>query len=228
MLPGIDGYEVCERLRRDPATADIPVIFSSGLDHLEDETRGRDAGAADYIVKPFSPKIVRAAIRNQLELRRTRAQLAELATVDEETGLANRRRMDEVLEQEVKRLRRDSADLSLIVLGLEEVPADARLVASVLSGVVDRVPDVIGRYGSTEFACVLPETDVAGAMTIARRIETGIAALGLPHAIGVATVNCVAIRAATEVARLAKGALQRAKTAGEGRIVAAETSTRSE
>ena len=69
---------------------------------------------------------------------------------------------------------------------------------------------------------------VAGAMTIARRIETGISALGLPHAIGVATVNCVAIRAATEVARLAEGALQRAKTAGEGRIVAAETSTRPE
>jgi CheY-like chemotaxis protein len=222
MLPGIDGYEVCARLKADPATADIPVIFISGLDHLEDETHARDAGAADYVAKPFSAKLVRAAVRNQLELVQARAQLAELAVVDEETGLANRRRLDEVLESECRRLRRVGSELSLVLVAVEGEP-DMRLIGSVLLGVVDRAADLIARYGPRQFGCVLPETDVAGAMTIARRIDSGVAAVGVAHAIGVATVSCVAPRAAADAIALAEGALQRGRTAGEGRIVAAET-----
>jgi len=215
MLPGIDGYEVCTRLKADPATADIPVIFISGLDHLEDETHARDAGAADYVAKPFSPKLVRASVRNQLELVRARAQLAELAVVDDVTGLANRRRLEEVLEAECRRLRRIGSELSLILVAVDGEPhPDLREIGSVLVGVVDRAADLIARYDTSEFGCVLPETDVAGAMTIARRVDAGIGGLGITHAIGVATISCAAPKAATEVASLAEAALARAQKSG--------------
>jgi phosphoserine phosphatase RsbU/P len=76
MMPGIDGYEVCTRLKADPATADIPVIFLTVQTESEDETHGFDVGAVDYIHKPFSPAVVKARVQTHLVLRGIREQLA--------------------------------------------------------------------------------------------------------------------------------------------------------
>jgi putative two-component system response regulator len=70
MLPGLNGYDVCARLKHNPATADIPVVFITGLDREEDQTRAREAGAADFVTKPFSPPAIRACVRKQIALRR--------------------------------------------------------------------------------------------------------------------------------------------------------------
>ena len=64
MMPEMDGYEVCAFLKADPVTRDIPVIFLTGLADATDETKGLEAGAVDYIRKPFSPAIVRARVKN--------------------------------------------------------------------------------------------------------------------------------------------------------------------
>ncbi len=69
-MPGLDGYQVCERLKADPATADIPVIFLTARDEVEDETRGFECGAADYITKPFVGAVVLARVKSQIEIRR--------------------------------------------------------------------------------------------------------------------------------------------------------------
>ncbi len=69
MMPGMDGYQVCERLKSDPATQDIPVIFLTARTEVDDETKGFEVGAVDYIHKPFSPPIVRARVRTQMALR---------------------------------------------------------------------------------------------------------------------------------------------------------------
>jgi putative two-component system response regulator len=78
VMPGIDGYEVCSRLKANLATRSIPVLFLSALDSETDESKGLDLGAEDYITKPFSPSIVKARIRNHLELKRHRDSLEEL------------------------------------------------------------------------------------------------------------------------------------------------------
>ena len=80
MMPDMDGYEVFEHLRADPATNDIPVIFVTALDSAEGELRGLDAGAVDYITKPISPPMLLARVRNHLELKHARDQLAEQNT----------------------------------------------------------------------------------------------------------------------------------------------------
>lgn len=77
LMPDIDGYEVCRRLKADPATCDIPVIFVTGLDSHGDELRGFELGAVDFVTKPIEPVILRARVIAHAELARTRRQLRE-------------------------------------------------------------------------------------------------------------------------------------------------------
>ncbi|MEI6385765.1 MAG: response regulator [Spirochaetota bacterium] len=83
LMPGMDGYEVCSRIKADSRTRGIPVMFLSEHDSGEDESRGLGLGAVDFIHKPLRAAIVKARIRNHLELRRCRDRLEEL--VEEQT-----------------------------------------------------------------------------------------------------------------------------------------------
>lgn len=78
MMPGMDGFEVCRVLKSRPETKDIPVIFVTAMGEEGDEARGLDLGAVDYITKPFRPGLVKARLRNQLELKKHRDHLEEL------------------------------------------------------------------------------------------------------------------------------------------------------
>jgi len=90
MMPEMDGYEVCSRLKADMATQGIPVIFLTGQTSVEDETRGFSVGAVDYVHKPFSPAIVKARVHSHIQLREARAQLAkQLDALKEELELAH-------------------------------------------------------------------------------------------------------------------------------------------
>jgi len=75
MMPEMDGYEVCKRLKSEQKTRDIPVIFISAKGEIEDETKGFEAGAVDYITKPVIPSIVMARVKTHLELKNAREQL---------------------------------------------------------------------------------------------------------------------------------------------------------
>jgi len=78
MMPEMDGYEVCRRVKADPALKDIPVIFTTALSEVTDERKGLDLGAADYITKPFNPDILKLRVKNHLQLKEQRDQLARL------------------------------------------------------------------------------------------------------------------------------------------------------
>lgn len=78
MMPKMNGYEVCQQLKDDPATRDIPVLFLTALSELESESKGLELGAEDFITKPFNPDIIRHRIRKQLELKNHREHLQEL------------------------------------------------------------------------------------------------------------------------------------------------------
>jgi phosphoserine phosphatase RsbU/P len=89
MMPEMDGYEVCTRLKLDPETRDIPVIFLTGQTEVEDETKGFGVGAVDYIHKPFSPAVVKARVQTHLALRAIREELAQqLITIQKELETA--------------------------------------------------------------------------------------------------------------------------------------------
>jgi len=89
MMPGLDGYQVCEQLKAAPETRDIPVIFLTGRTEIDDETKGLEIGALDYIRKPFSPAIVKARIRTQLLIRDSREQVnRQVQVVNHELEMA--------------------------------------------------------------------------------------------------------------------------------------------
>ncbi|MBU2551944.1 MAG: response regulator [Proteobacteria bacterium] len=101
MMPGMDGYEVCRRLKDSEGTRDIPVIFVTAKTEVEDETRGFDLGAVDYITKPISPPVVRARVRTHLSLMMARQ---ELAWQNEELREAARLRddVDNIMRHDLK------------------------------------------------------------------------------------------------------------------------------
>lgn len=78
MMPGLDGYEVCQRLKNNPATHHIPVIFVTAMADAKDERRGLELGAVDYIYKPFNQTLVKARVLNHLELKKYRDYLEDL------------------------------------------------------------------------------------------------------------------------------------------------------
>jgi len=79
MMPEMDGYEVCRRLKADDATNDIPVVFVTAKTEVEDETKGFELGAVDYIIKPISPAVVQARVKTQLALKESRQKLEQLS-----------------------------------------------------------------------------------------------------------------------------------------------------
>ena len=104
IMPGMDGYEVCTRLKADPATRDIPVIFLTGQTETTDETRGFEVAAVDYIHKPFSPAVVVARVQTHLALREAREQLArQLMTIRNELETARQIQLS-ILPREIPQL----------------------------------------------------------------------------------------------------------------------------
>ena len=243
MMPGMDGYEVCSRLKAHPATARIPVLFVSSRDEEEDEARGLSLGAIDYLVKPIRPSIVQARVRNHIELKRSRDLLERLTTQDHLTGISNRRRFDEFLAMEWGRATREQSPLSLIAIDIDHFKAFNDLyghpqgdqcliqVARALAASVTRPTDLVARCGGEEFAAVLPGTDSAGATRLAEQMRTGVLAQGLAHAhsathshvtisLGVATLVPRADESVQALVDMADAALYEAKSAGRNRFVA--------
>jgi phosphoserine phosphatase RsbU/P len=104
MMPEMDGYEVCTRLKEAPHTRDIPVIFLTGKIKAEDETRGFQVGAVDYIHKPFSPPVVKARVETHLMLREAREQLArQLLALNAELEMARQIQLS-ILPREAPRV----------------------------------------------------------------------------------------------------------------------------
>lgn len=241
MMPGMDGFEVCRRIKADPATHDIPVIFISAKSEVEDETLGLEVGAIDFITKPISPPIVKARVRNHLLLKRQTDLLRSLSFLDGLTGIANRRRFDDAMAREWRRCARSNLPLSLIILDVDHFKAYndhyghqagdecLRMVAEVLSDCARRPSDLVARYGGEEFVCLLPETDGPGAVRVAEGFRTSVAECRIPHAqspvipyvtisLGVATVIPSAEGSPEQLAEMADQLLYRAKRTGRNRV----------
>ncbi|MCK7578782.1 MAG: diguanylate cyclase, partial [Chromatiales bacterium] len=218
VMPDMDGHEVCARLKNDEATKAIPIIFVTALGEEQDEEHGLNLGAADYISKPFSPSIVRARVRNQINLKLRTDQLEQVAMQDGLTQIPNRRHFDRKLREEWARLTRNDQALSLLMIDIDQFkPYNdhyghgagdecLRQVAQALHQVLQRPMDLVARYGGEEFAAVLPETDEAGAEHLAQRLLEAVRALGIEHAYSdVAPQVSISVGVATHSPRQLRG-----------------------
>ncbi|MBN8442166.1 MAG: diguanylate cyclase [Thauera sp.] len=193
MMPGMDGHEVCRRLKADRDTADIPVIFVTAQSDPADETRALEAGGVDFITKPANPAVVRARVKTHLTLRAQNELLRQLAFIDGLTGLANRRRFDEALQSEWRHCWRREAPLTLLMIDIDyfkrfndrygHQAGDACLqdVAATLKAAFGRPHDLVARYGGEEFVCLLPETDLAAGEAKAQVLLADVEHLAIPN-----------------------------------------------
>ena len=193
MMPGMDGYETCRRLKDNPETENIPVIFATAMTDRADEAKGFDVGAVDYVTKPIVLPIVVARVRNHLQLKRYRDYLETIAFVDGLTGVPNRRSFDQHIRSEWQRGTRTNSELSLLLIDIDHFKqyndtyghqagdACLTLVAKALSSSVHRPGDLVARYGGEEFVCVLPSTNLDGAELIGNTLREAVNFLKIPH-----------------------------------------------
>lgn len=194
VMPGMDGHEVCRRLKADPATQSIPVIFITARTETEDETRGFDLGAVDYIAKPFNDRVVLARVRTHARLKRQSDLIERMVMLDGLTGIPNRRAFDLACEREWQRCRRAAYPLSLLMMDVDLFKqyndhyghglGDTCLtrVGQALAACARRPGDFVGRYGGEEFVALLSDTDAACARQQAERFLGAVAALQIEHA----------------------------------------------
>ncbi|MDN3378368.1 MULTISPECIES: diguanylate cyclase [unclassified Pseudoalteromonas] len=243
VMPGINGYEVLVQLKENPVTQTIPVIFISANTSHDDEAKGFELGAMDYIAKPFSTVIVRARVRNQLLIKQKNDLLEMLASIDGLTEIPNRRYLDENLSREWRRSRRSSTPLSVILMDIDHFKRFndcyghragddcLKRVAHALVGECQRGCDFVARYGGEEFAAVLPGMGKQEALAFANKLRDAVNSLNIPHkaslnaehvtiSLGIATTETGQVYAEQVLLEEADLGLYQAKDSGRDQIVA--------
>ena len=184
-MPGMDGYSVCREVRASGPEAP-PVIFLTARVETQDRVVGLDAGAVDYIVKPFSAAELRARVRAALRTKRDTDRLLVAAATDPLTGLLNRSQLGPRVAELVATSRRTSRPLACLMVDLDffktvndtygHQAGDAVLVEVARRlGDSKRASDVLLRYGGEEFLALLPETDLDGALVVAEKFREAVA-----------------------------------------------------
>ena len=247
-MPRCDGLKFLRLKATDPVFAAIPVIVVTGAEDLSRKVQALTTGASDYVVKPFEPTELAARISVHLKLRKLQAELLRantelqrLTQIDPLTDVANRRALNERLDEEYLRAHRYGRPMSLGMLDIDHFkrlndthghPAgDYALieVAKVIKSTLRR-HDFVARYGGEEFVMVLPETAADRALLAFERVRINIESLPIVYdgklipvtvSLGVASCPHQLLTKGQDLITLADTALYDAKRSGRNRVVAA-------
>jgi diguanylate cyclase (GGDEF)-like protein len=248
MMPGLDGTEICRRLRQRPHDRGYTyVLLLTGKDSVRDVLAGLEAGADDYVVKPFAPEIIEARLRVgrrilalEAQLRAERSAFEHLARHDTLTGLWNRRVILEHLDAEIARARRHDGCVGVVLVDIDHFKnindthghqVGDQVLVEVARRLRDslRTYDGLGRYGGEEFLAVMACRNDADAALIAERllravgdepVTTAAGALHLTISLGVATTRTHSFDS-THLLAASDAALYQAKHTGRNRLVVA-------
>lgn len=195
MMPGMSGIEVCRVIKANAAYAELPIIFLTASQEQEHLVDAFDAGAIDYVTKPFQAPELLARVKTHLKLKFTTDRLRQaldevqqMVSMDTLTGVFNRRYLFQAAAQELARTRRYGSSFAVVMLDVDHfkqvndtyghLSGDAVLkeVANTI-GQQLRSSDVLGRYGGEEFAIILPETSGSQAVQVGERIRQQLEAL---------------------------------------------------
>jgi two-component system, cell cycle response regulator len=184
-MPGRDGYEVCRAIQAESRTPP-PVIFLTAHSQTNARVAGLDAGAVDYIVKPFANEELVARVRAALRTKAVHDGLAETAARDGLTGVFNRRELDVRAEQAAALAARHGRPLACLLLDVDHFKNINDTYGHAAGDTVlreaarrictaSRISDIVGRYGGEEFVVLLPETDGEGAVAAADKLRADLA-----------------------------------------------------
>jgi len=205
IMPEMDGYEVIKALKNAENTCNIPVIFITGLRNPDDEEKGFNLGAADYISKPFGAAIVKLRVKNQIKMLNQLRTIELLSMIDQLTAIPNRRGFDIRMEMEWVRAIRENTFISILIAdidmfksyndeyGHQQGDTALQAVAKTMEQSLNRPGDFAARWGGEEFVVLLPNTDLSGAVNIADRIRINIYNVIIPCEDGTETRVSVSI-----------------------------------
>ena len=261
LMPVMDGFTCCTKLQRLSRESSLdgealtdtkslrgasptPVLMITNLNDSESVDRAFAVGAVDYVMKPIHLPVLRQRVRRIIEqtqlyqeLKVANLELQRLAALDGLTGVANRRRFDEYLNDEWQRMGRENLPLSLILgdidffkkyndtYGHQAGDACLRRVADALRFCAKRSVDLVARYGGEEFAVILPHTTAEGAFQVGEEIRAAVDTLKISHAqstvseyvtlsLGIACMYPMVSTSPTMLIAVADAALYQAKAAG--------------
>ncbi len=196
MMPKMNGFQVCRRLKSIESTRFIPIIMVTALNEVDDKVKGIEAGADDFISKPFNKLELLARVKSLLrikylhdelelkikELEIAQSKLIQLAITDGLTELYNYRYFKEQLNQEITRAKRHNSHVSIAMIDIDYFknyndthghPAGDQVlktIADLLRNNIRKI-DIAARYGGEEFALILAETDKQAAGIVANKIK---------------------------------------------------------
>jgi diguanylate cyclase (GGDEF)-like protein len=237
-MPRLSGYDACKRLKADPATGIIPVIFLSGQNSTEEKIRGLDMGAFDYVIKPFEPAELVARVNVSLRMKFLLDLLSQKAMIDGLTGLWNRAYLQQHLAIKTSEASRENTPLSCMIIDVDHFkklndvhghPFGDEVLRGVSQMLLEqsRGEDVVCRYGGEEFVVLMPGVAGEQALSAAERMRKSIAALTfkrgdleLSVTVSVGLADTVDSPGASLVSR-ADEALYHAKRNGRDRVVKA-------
>jgi len=205
IMPDMTGFEVIKNLKESDGTIKIPVIFITGLSSAEDEEKGFNLGAVDYITKPFRKAIVKARVNTHIRIVDQMRTIEKIGLVDMLTKIANRRGFEERLKVEWNRALREKTPISILVMdidkfknyndtyGHQQGDMALKTFADTASKSLMRGVDFAARWGGEEFVILLPGTNIDGAAEIAERVRKNIEAVVIPTDDGTKTKITVSI-----------------------------------
>lgn len=192
-MPGLNRIEICNRLKNDPETRDIPVIFITALDSEEQENECWQSLASDFVRKPFNHLTLAHRIHNHLLIKHQQDQLTKLSLEDPLTEIYNRRYLVRQLSKEMENSHRRNWPLSIFMLDIDHfkkyndtyghIEGDQCLqfVAGQTNTHLRRPGDWAARYGGEEFVGVLPDTSLELAQGIAQQLCDNITNQRIPN-----------------------------------------------
>jgi len=245
MMPEYNGYEICEQLKSNPNTKDIPVMFITVRTDEISLEKAYNAGGIDFITKPFKAKELMMRISTQLKLKKliedlknSQKQLKNLASTDSLTSLYNRRYCIDISNQMIKQCKQDNTELSVMMLDLDNFKSvndkyghmggDKVLieVGATIKSLVDDL-GIVCRYGGEEFVVVLPNISINKTLEIAKKLNKSIKnqkilfetyKIGLTISIGVSSVKMDSEDTIDKALNRADKALYRVKNSGKDSV----------
>lgn len=192
MMPGLNGYETCKKLKEIESTKNIPIIFLTAKSEIEDIIVGFKAGAVDYITKPFNVYELKARVKTHIELKiskdlleESNRKLEKLSITDGLTGLYNHRYIVDLTARFIEEAKRYDHTLSIAMIDIDNFkrindsyghPFGDEVLIKLANTFEENIrkTDATGRYGGEEFLIVLKHTDISGAVEVIERIRYSI------------------------------------------------------